>query len=440
MNQSSDSPAPSADKAIRSYTNFGYVTLLILVGGIGGWAALASLQGAVIAPAQVIVKANSKMIQHLEGGIVSEILVTEGQYVEKGTTLLKLDTTQDASSLTALDANLNELLARHARLIAERDGLNTIQFPDELLEKAKSETAISQILKGQQSLSTARREAIEGQISQLTQRTQQLKEVIKGLKSQIKSNERQLSLIKKELKDLTTLKSKGLVPQTRLLALEREKAKLEGELGQLVATTARTKVQMGETKIQILQIQKEHLSTILTELRETKTKVDQLKGQRTALADKLRRMEITAPKSGIVHKLQVHTIGGVVAPGDPVLTIVPQKTDLIFAAKVNPEDIDQIFKGQTASVRLSAFDQRTTPEVTGIVSMVSADAADDGPNTLPYYKVFVELPKDQIKRLNGKELIPGMNVEIFIQTKKRPVYEYLLQPLTDQLRRTMREP
>lgn len=431
---------PTPDQAIRKYQRLGFFFLLLLVGGIGGWAAFASLQGAVIAPAQVTVKANIKRIQHLEGGIVKDILVDDGDLVEAGQVLLRLDTTKDAANLASLDANLNELLANRARLIAERDKSNKIEFPKELKEKASTNEEIAKILKGQENLLIARNETIKGQINQLSQRTGQLKEAIKGLESQIKSKQNQLGFIRKELTDLQTLKDKGLVPQNRLLALQREEARLEGEHGELVASTARTKVQIGETEIQILQIEKEHLSSILTSLGETTTRANQLIEQRAALADKLKRMEIIAPKSGIIHQLSVHTIGGVVAPGDPVLIIVPQNSEMIFAARVNPEDIDQVYKGQLANVRLSAFDQRTTPEVTGLVTLVSADATQDQPGTPPYYKVHIELPKDQLERIKDKQLVPGMNAEAFIQTKQRLVFEYLLQPLTDQIRRTMREP
>jgi len=445
MNKTIQNSAQTAQKtlpetAIAHYQRFGYIVLLLLVGGIGGWSVFASLQGAVIAPAQITVKANMKMVQHLEGGIVSNILIEEGQAVKKNDVLVRLDKTKDAANLAALDSNLNELLASHGRLVAERDHENKITFDELLLERTKSNPAITQILKGQENLRKARQATLDGQTTQLKQRIEQLHQVVIGLDAQVKSKTRQIDLIKKELIDLGTLKEKGLVPQNRLLALEREQARIQGEYGELTANKARTQVQIGETEIQILQIQKEALSTVLTELRETSTQINQLKEQRTALADKLKRMEIIAPKSGIVHKLSVHTIGGVVAPGDPVLMIAPENAELILAARVDPADIDQIFKGQKANVRLSAFDQRTTPEVTGIVTLVSADATQDQPNTPPYYKVHIELPQDQRERLKGKELVPGMNAEAFIQTKSRPVFEYLLQPLTDQVRRAMREP
>lgn len=433
-------PQNTPDQEIKKYQRLGLFFLLLLVGGIGGWAAFASLQGAVIASAQVTVKANTKRIQHLEGGIVSEILVKDGDVVEAGQTVLKLDTTKDAANLASLDANLNELLARKARLIAERDKKQSINYPKHLLEKAKTNTEIETILNGQTNLLKARLASINGQTSQLKERTEQLNEAIKGLAAQIASKENQLGFIRKELTDLQSLQDKGLVPQNRILALQREEARLQGEAGELIAQTARTKVQISETEIQILQVEKDHLSTILTELRETTTQANQLTEQRTALADKLRRMTIIAPKSGVVHELAVHTIGGVVAPGDPVLRIVPKGAEMIFSAKVNPQDIDQVYKGQIANVHLSAFDQRTTPEVTGRVTLVSADSTQDDPNTPPYFKVHVELPKDQLARLKDKELVPGMNAEVFIQTKSRFVFEYLLQPLTDQVRRTMREP
>ncbi len=435
-----DQPQNTPDQEIKKYQRLGLFFLLLLVGGIGGWAAFASLQGAVIASAQITVKSNLKRVQHLEGGIVSEILVKDGDKVEAGQTVLRLDTTKDLANLASLDANLNEQLARKARLSAERDKKQTITFPEMLVKKAENSAEIAKILKGQNNLLKARQASISGQTSQLKQRTEQLNEAIKGITAQVASKKSQLTFIRKELTDLQSLQDKGLVPQNRILALQREEARLQGEAGELVASTARTKVQISETEIQILQVEKDHLSSILTELRETTTQANQLTEQRTALADKLKRMTIIAPKSGIIHQLAVHTIGGVVAPGDPVLMIVPQNSELIFAARVNPQDIDQVFKGQKANVHLSAFDQRTTPEVTGVVTLVSAETTQDQPNTPPYYKVHVELPKDQMARIKNIELVPGMNAEVFIQTKSRLVFEYLLQPLTDQIRRTMREP
>ncbi len=435
-----DKPQKTPDQEIKKYQRLGLFFLLLLVGGIGGWAAFASLQGAVIASAQITVKSNLKRVQHLEGGIVSKILVKDGDKVEAGQTVLRLDTTKDLANLASLDANLNEQLARKARLIAERDKKQTITFPEMLVKKAENSAEIATILKGQTNLLKARQASIAGQTSQLKQRTEQLNEAIKGITAQVASKESQLTFIRKELTDLQSLQDKGLVPQNRILALQREEARLQGEAGELVSSTARTKVQISETEIQILQVEKDHLSSILTELRETTTQANQLTEQRTALADKLKRMTIIAPKSGIIHQLAVHTIGGVVAPGDPVLMIVPQNSELIFAARVNPQDIDQVFKGQKANVHLSAFDQRTTPEVTGVVTLVSAETTQDQANTPPYYKVHVELPKDQLARIKNIELVPGMNAEVFIQTKSRLVFEYLLQPLTDQIRRTMREP
>ena len=431
--------SPPPEQGIKSYQRFGLILLFLLVGGIGGWSVLASLQGAVIAPGQVTVKANLKMVQHLEGGIVAKIHVEEGQRVKAGDILIELNTTKDTANLAALDSNLNELQAAKARLISERDKSPTITYPKDLLARAKTNPDIQTILKGQENLKTARKATLDGQTNQLKQRIEQLNEVVKGLNAQTTSKQQQLALIKKELTDLEILKAQGLVPQTRFLALEREKARLEGESGELLANTARTKVQISETESQILQISKESLSNLLAELRQTTTKVNQLKEQRTALADKLTRMKITAPKTGIVHQLAVHTIGGVVAPGDPVLMIVPQQTEMIIAARVAPEDIDQVFKGQIANIRLASFDQRTTPEVNGRVTLVPADATQDQPNTPPYYKVHIELPKYEIARLKGKELVSGMTAEVFIQTKARPVFEYLLQPLTDQINRAMRE-
>lgn len=433
-------PLTKADRIIRANTRLGRGTLLALIFGLGGWAALTSLQGAVIAPAEVIVKAGAKTVQHLEGGIVAKIHVEEGELVASGSPLIDLETTRDSANLKALDANLNTLLAEKARLIAERDHSSTIAFPARLMDAAETTPAIRQIITDQQNLRAARQASLDGERAQLAERITQLHEVKTGLNAQITAKTRQLALIETELSSLQELHKKGLVPQTRLLALTREQARLEGEKGQLISTTARTGVQISETKLEILQIEKQHLATTLGELRSITTRANELQEKRTALQDKLTRMSLRAPRTGIVHKLSVHTIGGVVHPGHPLLTIIPRQAKLIFAARINPADIDHIRRGQPARIRINSQTMRNEQELNGTITMVAADAVRDKPEFAPYFRVFVELPQDQSAQPLQPRLIPGMSAEIFFETKSRPVVSYLLQPITDQLRRAMREP
>lgn len=440
MNTSQPPGQTSPQQAIRAYQRLGRLLLLVLIGGIGGWSLIANLEGAVIAPGTVTVKANSKRVQHLEGGIVSEILIEEGQAVSKGAVLLKLDTTRDTASLAALDSNLNELIARRARLTAERQQKPAIDFPKKLSDKAASSAKISEILTTQTRLLEARRAAYDGQIDQLKQRVSELGELIKGLSAQQTATGRQLALIEKELKGLATLEEKGLVPQTRLLALQREKASLDGKTGELTASIARAKVQIHETELQMLQLERETMADVLTSLNDTTTRINQLEEQRIALQHKIKRLEIRAPIGGLVHQLAVHTIGGVIAPGDPVLMIVPGSAALIIMAEVNPADIDQVYQGQPVSIRLTAFDQRTTPELEGKVSLVPGDASKDAATGQMFYRVHISMERQELAKLKGGKLIPGMQGEVFIRTKARPVIAYLLQPFTDQLRRAMREP
>lgn len=439
-NKSTKNQENDAEAAIKALRRFGNACLFVLLAAIGGWSTLASLQGAVIAPGTVTVKANIKRVQHLDGGVISEILIAEGDEVKKGDVLIRLETTRDSANLAALDSNLDELTARRARLIAERDQLTSISLQKNLGERAANQPRIKEIIAGQISIFKARRATLEDQINRMKGRITELGEVVKGLRAQLIAKKRQSELINAEFTDLSSLKEKGLVPQSRLLALQREMARLEGEQGELGANTARTKLQISETELEILRIKKENHSKILSELAEVSTKVNQLNEQRTTLNDKLKHKDIRAPRSGLVHNLAVHTIGGVITPGADIMMIVPKHAELIVAAKVNPADIDQVYKGQTAKVRLNAFDQRTTPEIDGKVTHVSGDSLRLDPDAPPFYSVHLSLDRSEKTALNHKRLMPGMQTEVYIQTKNRAVFEYLLQPLTDQIRRAMREP
>lgn len=428
------SEAPS----YRGYLWFGTVLVFVLVGCVGGWAAWASIHGAVIAPATVVVETNAKKVQHAEGGIVSELLVKEGDRVQSGQLLVKLDETDTQANLAIINAQLHELLARQARLLAERDAGAGITFPPDLAAR-RDEAKIRAILDGQDKLFAARRKAVHGEKEQLEQRISQIEDEIEGLKAQRAAKQKQISLIGRELEGLRDLQDKGLVQLPRVLALEREQARLEGEYGQLTSDIARAGGRIGEAKLRIIQIDQDVLKEILSDLRDAQGKIAELLERRVAAETRLRRTEVRSPKSGFVHQLDVHTVGGVIRAGEPVMVIIPERDALVLEALVEPQYIDQVGVGQTASVRLSAFDQRTTPELTGEVIRVSADLMQDKATGAPYYAVRIGLAPSELERLRGKSLKPGMPAEAFIQTEARTAISYLFKPLTDQIMKAFRE-
>ena len=428
----------SSANSLRRHLLIGIVVLACLLVGFGGWAASASIQGAVIASATVVVETNSKKVQHAEGGIVAELKVREGDRVSSGQLLVKLDETDTQANLAIIDAQLNELLARQARLEAERDTVDVISFPAELVAR-RHEPKIGRILQGQEKLFAARRTATLGEKEQLGQRISQIEDEIEGLKAQRVSKVKQISLIGDELEGLRDLQKQGLVPLPRVRALEREQARLEGEWGELVANIARAGGRVGETRLRIIQIDQDALKEILSELRDAQGKIAELQERRVAAETRLGRTEIRSPKSGFVHQLNVHTVGGVIQAGEPVMVIIPERDVLVLEAMVEPQYIDQVGVGQTASIRLSAFDQRTTPELNGEVIRVSADLMQDKATGAPYYTVRIKLAPSELERLGEKTLKPGMPAEAFIQTESRSAISYLLKPLTDQVMKAFRE-
>lgn len=424
--------------SLLAYQLLGAALIVLLVGGLGGWAAWASINGAVIASATVVVESSSKKVQHFEGGIVSEIYVKDGDRVKTGSLLLRLDQTETRSQLAIINSRLNELMANNARLKAERDGAETIEFSEELAQRA-DDREIRSILRGQSRLFAARAKERRGKKEQLQYRIAQLREEIGGLEAQRDSKKRQISLIGDELEGLFVLREKKLVPKTRLLALQREAAKLEGERGSLIAEIARARGKISEIELNIIQVEQEARTEVLTELREVETSLVEYMERRVAARVRLRRTEIVAPQDGIVHQLAVHTIGGVITASEPVMLIVPERDSLVLEAQVAPNDIDQVRPDQTAAVRFATFDQRTTPELNGTVTRVSADLTRESVEAQPYYTVRLSLPKHEIERLGGQTLKPGMPAEVFIQTGARTALSYLLKPLTDQIARTFRE-
>ena len=429
----------TAADQVRRYLTIGLVVAVGLGGGMGVVAATTEIAGAVIAPGQLVVDTSVKKVQHQTGGVVGELLVREGQRVKAGDILLRLDETVLRSNLSIILKSLDELDARQARLEAERDDLQGLTFPARLSERA-NDPDVRRTMEGERRLFELRRSTRTGQKSQLQQRIGQLQEEIRGIEGQVTSKGREIDLILRELEGVRDLYKRNLVQLPRLTALEREDARLEGERGALIANSAQAKGKISETQMQILQIDNELRSEVAKELREIQAKSAELVERKVAAMDQLARVEIRSPQTGIVHQLAVHTVGGVVAPGEAMMLIVPEGEQLVVEVKVSPQDIDHLSIGQRATLRFSAFNQRTTPELFGEVSLISADLTADQRTGASYYTARVAVPQDEMSKLKNLKLLPGMPVEAFIQTGMRTVLSYLGKPMTEQFNRAFRQP
>jgi HlyD family secretion protein len=430
--------AINTNSSLRRFQAVGFLSVLLMVGVVGGWANFTELNGAVIAPATIMVESYSKKVQHKEGGIVGDIRVKDGDRVEMGQALIILDNTETKSELAIIDGLLDEAFAKRARLEAQRDRASTITFPPEVLARA-NEPGVAAIMAGQTKLFNARLQAVVGKKDQLTQQIGQLTQQIGGLESQRISKEKQLTLISAELIDLKDLQSKGLVPISRVMAMDRETARLDGERGELVASKASAEARIAEVKVQILQIDDEDLSQTLTDLRDIEGKVAELKERKLAIASRLERMVIKSPITGDVYQLAVHTIGGVIGPGEPLMLIVPEADELILQAQVMPQDIDKVRAGQIAHIRFPAFNSRLTPEVAAEVTQISADTSRIDANSPAFYSVRLMISATELAKLGSNKLKPGMPAEAFIQTEAQTPMTYFLKPLTDQFAHALRE-
>jgi HlyD family type I secretion membrane fusion protein len=416
----------------------GFLGLLVLVGGFGAWAVLTHITGAVIAPGQVEVDQNRQVVQHPDGGVVSEILVKEGDAVAEGDLLIRLDPSELQSELAVVEGQLFEVLARRARFEAERDGAPALVF-EPLLANSENPVA-AELIEGQERLFEARLESAEAEKAQLSKRRDQIRDQIEGIRAQQAATAEQSRLIELELADQQSLLDRGLAQATRVLALQREKASLTGQAGELTASVAQAEGRITETEIEILRIETTRREDAITRLRDLQFNEIELSERRRALIERLDRLDIRAPVSGIVYGMQVFAPRSVIRPADPVLFLIPQDRPLIITTQVEPIHIDQIHPGQTVTVRFPAFDQRRTPELMGRIILVSADAFQDEQSRMSFYRAQVELLPGEIGRLPAEmTLLPGMPVEAFIRTGERTPFDYLAKPLADYFTRAFRE-
>ena len=434
----SDANEKGVWRSIRLHLIIGLSVVALLAGGLGTWASTQEISGALIAPGQIVVESNVKKVQHPTGGVVGEVRAHDGDVVKAGDIVVRLDDTVTKASLAIVTKNLDALWARAARLEAEQRGLDGIVFPQDLLERT-NDPDVYNLMKSEIKLFEVRVNGRAGQKAQLRERITQLNEEIAGLVAQEKAKDQEIALVEKELDGVRQLYDQHLVQISRLTTLERDAARLNGERAQYVASRAQAKGKIAETELQVIQVDKDVVSEVSKDLRETKDKIGEFVERKVTAEDQLRRIDIRAPQNGVVEQSNVHTVGGVITAGDTIMLIVPQTDDLQVEAKVNPHDIDKLQVGQKTLLRLSAFNQRTTPELNGVVSRVSPDVTTEQRTGQSYYTIRVSMPPEEIARLGDAKLIPGMPAEAFVQTGDRTMLSYLMKPLHDQLMRAFRE-
>ena len=386
----------------------------------------------------MVVDSNVKKVQHPTGGVVGELRARDGDVVRAGDVVVRLDDTVTKAGLAIVTKNLNGLWARAGRLEAEQRGAERIVFPTVLLEQI-ADDEVKNVIASETKLFNVRLASRTGQKAQLRERVLQLNEEINGLAAQQAAKSREIELIEKELIGVRGLYNQQLVQLSRLTVLERDAARLAGERAQFMAARAQTKGKITETELQIIQIDKDLVSEVSKDLRETNDRIGEFVERKVTAEDQLRRVDIRAPQDGMVLQSTVHTVGGVITAGDAIMLIVPQTDSLSVEARVNPQDIDKLVIGQKTLLRLSAFNQRTTPELNGVVSRVSPDTTIDQRTGQSYYTIRISMPASEIARLGDVRLIPGMPVEAFVQTGDRTMLAYLAKPFNDQLMRAFRE-
>jgi HlyD family secretion protein len=417
------------NRSLRRHVIVGMATVVFLFIGVGGWASTTDIAGAVIATGQLVVETSVKKVQHPTGGVVGEIFVREGDHVKAGDVLVRLDETQTRAELDIILKGLDENAARRARMEAELSDHDQAVFPAGLVDRA-NDPEVAHLIKTETQLFLVRRADREGQKATL-------REQIKGLREQIIGKDKELDWIQQELAGVNDLWKKKIIQFPRVVQLERDVAKIEGERGALVASIA-------QSELKILQVDEDMRQDVGGDMADIRAKTSELAEKRVAAEDKLSRIDIRAPQDGVVQQLNVHTVGGVIAPpsvaAEPIMLIVPEADNLIVEAKVRPQDVDQLHVGQLATLRFTTFNQRTTPELNGVLSIVSADVTvDEKKPDQSYYVIRIKVSDDEVARLGAVKLVPGMPVEAFVKTDERTVLSYLIKPMHDQIVRAFRE-
>jgi epimerase transport system membrane fusion protein len=435
MTAPSNDSLPGDDRQLRIV---GYAIVLAIFGGLGGWSAFAPIDSAALAPGIVTVQSYRKTVQHLEGGIVRRLSVEEGQQVSEGDVLIELEGTQFQAEMDVLRVQQLALQAEEARLLAERDGAPTVVYP-EPAGLSSDDARVIEVRQGQDTLFAARRKAYAGEVSVLEQTVTQLEAQIDGLQSVIRSKRSLLDSYSAEIDDLRGLLEDGFADRQKLRELERNSVEQQGEVAELIATSAAAEARINESRLRILQVEREFQTAVATQLGEVQARLADINERLAGAADRVERALIRAPVSGRVLQLAVHTVGGVIAPGQPLLDIVPELELLVVEAQISPLDIDRVQAGLRARLRFSGFKRSRVPEVMGTVTSVSADRLEDANAGTSYYRARVELAPGQMELLDGVELIPGMPVEAMINTGSRTLLGYLWEPVSESVTRSFRE-
>jgi HlyD family secretion protein len=439
MNKNSPDVRKAAERSARVHILAGLAVIVLVLGGTAVWAARTEISGAVVSSGVVVVESKVKKVQHPTGGVVSEITVKNGSKVKAGDLLVRLDETVSRANLQVITKQLDELVMREARLEAERDGSSTITLPDSYHGR-ESEPDIAKRIAGETYFFKSRRESLDGQKEQLGERVLQLKEEITGLDRQIRSKKSEIEIVQRELKGVAELEKLKLVTTMRVNQLRRDATRLEGELGQLESAAAQAKGRIAEIGVEMIRIDQEFRTSIIEELRDNTAQQAELVERRIAAEDQLKRIDIRAPQSGVVHELEVNTVGGVINQAETLMLIVPEGEELIVEARIATHDIDQVLNGdRTAFVRFSAFDTHSTPELNGNIVSVSADLTIDQMTGVPYYLARISIPREELTKMKQKRLVPGMPAEIYVRTQNRTVLSYLFKPIEDQMERAFRE-
>jgi HlyD family type I secretion membrane fusion protein len=416
----------------------GYAIIILTFGVGGGWSVAAKIDAAVVAQGVVMVESNRKTVQHLEGGIVSQILVREGQYVREGQVLFRLDTTQSRANFETQQNQLDANLVLEARLIAERDGLDDVAIPDELRDRANSPFQ-AKIVADQQKQFAERRASLIGQIGILEKKVLEYKTEIDGVSRERASAQSQVGFIERELEGVKSLLERNLVPLTRYLSLEREKARLEGTIGRATADLGKAENGIAEANLQIGQLRQKFLEEVSASITDARQKVSDLREKLAIASDVFRRSEIPAPRSGVIQNLHVFTIGGVIRAGEPLAEIAPDLEELIVRAHVSPLDIDRVAPGMAAEVRFSGFHTTVLPLILGRVDSISRDRLVDDQNKQPYFLAQIVVDESTFPAEIKNHLIAGMSAEVLLPTGERTVLSYLTRPLYERVLKSMRE-
>jgi HlyD family secretion protein len=417
----------------------GWLTFAVLFAGIGAWAAVTKIAGAVVGAGALEVQGNRQVIQHPIGGVIRAIHARDGDEVDEGQILVEMEGDDLRPGLDTVEGQWLEILARKSRLHAERDGLDTITFDDELVGRVETDPKIVELLAAQRQQFEARRKLQSEETAQLDEQQAQIAKQNEGLVALAAATERQAELVQLEIDAQQTLHDKGLTEMTRLLTPQRELARLQGTAGQVESSLAENRGKIAELEIEKVRLTSKVREEAITELRDLEFREIELREKRRALIDQIAKLDLRAPVSGVVYGSTADTLRGVIRAAEPVMYVVPKDTPLIVRTRIDPIHIDQVHVGQEAVLRFSAFDQRTTPEVTGHVTGVSADAYHDERLGMSYYEADVALDDGMLEKLDHVTLMPGMPAETFIRTNDRSALSYFVKPLSDYFTRAFRD-